>query len=155
MAFTRRRYLRYASGNWRASRASSALSFAIKRMVAKADDSSGELREDGASDLCSDARARPPAALLGFTLLVGGPRAHDAADIGDRHTESAAPDRYSCSPPGAGWRRSPSTRPPSGAQPVSGSSTRSSTYPTSVLRLKFVGNIGRGIRGSPRRSWSR
>ena len=26
---------------------------------------------------------------------------------------------------------------------------------TSVLRLKFVGNIGRGIRGSPRRSWSR
>ena len=34
MAFTRRRYWRYASGNWRASRASSALSFAIKRMVA-------------------------------------------------------------------------------------------------------------------------
>jgi len=27
--------------------------------------------------------------------------------------------------------------------------------PASVLRLKSVGNIVRGIRGSPRRSWSR
>jgi hypothetical protein len=65
-----------------------------KRMAAKADDSSGELQDGGSSDPCSDARAHPPAALLGSPCSSGACRTVMVADIGD-HTESAVPDRYS------------------------------------------------------------
>jgi hypothetical protein len=55
------------------------------------------------------------------------------ADIGDRHAESAALIVTAASPPGAGWRRSPSTRPPSGAQPV-GAGRRRDRAPTLLGR---------------------
>ena len=68
----------------------------IKRMAAKAADSSGELHDGGSSDPGSDARARPPAALLGSPCSSGAREPVRVDDIRDRHTDRVAPNRYSC-----------------------------------------------------------